>query len=122
VNAKDDHQEAPLNIACRWSGNVSIVRELLENGGDLNAKGRWRFTPLLSACYFGKGEFVVEILKFLSERLSRDAFQSELKNVREGWNEKAGGIPISSVLNEELMASFEYNLSTNRENNEKGAR
>jgi len=42
------------------------------------------------------------------------------------WNEKGGRRretkPLSSFLSEELMSSLEYNLSINRENNEKGAR
>jgi len=84
-------------------------------------------TPLHDACYRvreGK-EIVLTILQFLSETSSRDEFRSALKNAKEWWQTEAVLIRTTSpslLLDEELMASFEYNLSINRENNEKGAR
>jgi len=121
IESIDDYGRTPLHTAC-MEGYKSIVSELLKNGGDLNAKDEVGETPLYFASHYRRGEIVVEILKHLSETSSRDHFKSEVKKARASWDKWQRGKKLSSVLKRELMASFEYNLSTNRENNEKGAR
>jgi len=123
VNAMGSFDFTPLHLACEIS--ASIVRLLLEHGGDLNMKDQYGRTPLHFACYYGREEGVVEILKHLSKTSSRDHFQSQLKLVREWWEheeKELGKKHLETVLSDELMSSLEHNLSTNRENNEKGAR
>jgi len=118
-NKRDLFGQTLLHVACQ-NGRVSIVRELLMNGGDLNLNNNGGWTPLRLACHRGYGEVVVEILKFLSETSSRDYFHTQLKNIREWWDEGWGREErLSSYLSDELMSSLEYNLSIN---NEKGAR
>jgi hypothetical protein len=63
VNVKNDwNGSTPLHWAA-WNGHIEIVRLLLQNGAEVNAKDRWDRTPLHFAAYHGH----VDILHLLVE-------------------------------------------------------
>ena len=63
ARAKDGNR--PLHIACRISGNVELVRYLVEEAGcDINAKGQNDYISLHWACYQNE----LEIVKFLTSK------------------------------------------------------
>jgi hypothetical protein len=68
VNVKDDlFGESPLHWVAR-NGHIEIARLLLQNGAEVNVKGRWDRTPLHSAarnCNAHNGK--VDILQLLVE-------------------------------------------------------
>jgi len=122
INASNCDGDTALYTACQ-RGHVSIVRELLNCGADLEKREKingWK--PLEAACYCGRGEVFVEIFKHLADKLSRDDFKSALNEATKWFEIGWGELPLSSFLCEDVMESLEYSLSTNRENNEKGAR
>jgi ankyrin repeat protein len=52
-----------IHFACE-KGNIDIVRELLDNGAELNSRSsKWNDTPLHRACVFGHTEIVEELIK-----------------------------------------------------------
>jgi len=118
----DIFNQFPLHIASR-NGHAKIVRELLLRDKNPNWGDEHHWTPLHHACYMGRVEVVVEILKHLSKTPSKYQFPPQLKDVKKWWSE---GIkkekPLSSFLSDELVSSLKNNLSTNCENNEKGKR
>ena len=57
----------PLHIACLFSGNVELVRYLVEEAGcDINTKGENDYTSLQIACEKNH----LEIVKFLTSKLN----------------------------------------------------
>ena len=63
--AGDEDNNRPLHIACIFSGNVELVRYLVEEADcDINAKGSNDNTSLLWACYKNQ----LEIVKFLTSK------------------------------------------------------
>ena len=60
VNAKDSFRWTPLHHACH-SGQVDVVRLLLERGAELDAQSFSRGTPLMRAIESSREE-VVEFL------------------------------------------------------------
>jgi ankyrin repeat protein len=53
-------EQSPLQIACR-SGNLEIVRRLLDRGADPNSVDKLGMTPLMEACRIGN----IKIMKLL---------------------------------------------------------
>jgi len=103
-----------LHAASR-NGAEKVASYLLSRG----AEGA---TPLDGACEWKSGEAVVEMFKYLSKGLSKDEFQSVLKDAKEKWRMNLSGKPLSDFLNEEMMSSINYNLLSNSKNSDKGAR
>ena len=63
--AGDKDGDRPLNLACGFSGNVELVRYLVEEAGcDINAKGQSDYTSLHWACHKNQ----LEIAKFLTSK------------------------------------------------------
>jgi len=62
-----------LMHACT-TGNLSMVKKLLEKGGNPNRSDSTGLTPLMAAAYTGKDEVIKILLKFGSSIDSRDSF------------------------------------------------
>jgi ankyrin repeat protein len=62
VKERDQHGNTPLHYAIE-SGDIGLVRLLIEQGADVNAVNKEGVTPLIKAAQFGQ----TEIVKFLHE-------------------------------------------------------
>ena len=66
VNAQDNHGDTPLHEAC-IRGNLTIVKELLNHGADVDIRNADDEIPLHTACKEGLVEIVKEILHVTHE-------------------------------------------------------
>ena len=66
IHAKDDGNTV-LHFACRL-GDLLLIRRLLRNGDDTNAKNRAGQTPLDIAEQYQKGKVVMELWRHGAQR------------------------------------------------------
>ena len=66
VNVKDNHGDTPLHKAC-ICGNLTILKEMLEHGANVDIRNDDEETPLHTACKEGFDEIVQEILHWKTD-------------------------------------------------------
>ena len=66
VNVQDSHGDTPLHEAC-ICGNLTILKEMLEHGANVDIRNDDEETPLHTACKEGFDEIVQEILHWKTD-------------------------------------------------------
>jgi ankyrin repeat protein len=65
-------EKAPLRVAC-GRGDISIAKDLLRAGADVNSRSYYADTPLMAAAYQGKPEMVAWLLHHGADPTLRNA-------------------------------------------------
>jgi ankyrin repeat protein len=81
LNKKDKLGLTPLHVAA-WTGNLAVVKRLLDEGADLMAESAWGETPLHHAAYFGHTEICELLLNSTNseqERKKMANFEDKMK-------------------------------------------
>lgn len=113
INAKNNQQETPLNVACDDHGKHRIVESLIASGADVNHQDKDGIAPLHKAAYFGLTSIAGLLLENNSEVLIRDqrgwtpltvAIDAKNEKVVDLFFQKASKAKIASDLRAFLTA------------------
>jgi len=106
LEAKEENNDTPLHLAC-WNDYLEMVKELVQRGADIFAKGEYGKTPLDASD--GGSEVAKYLLEQYKEKLWKREGRLSLHTIlRESTHleNKKVQVPIGTLMVDELLALF----------------
>lgn len=107
LNVQRDDKSTPLHIACRHIQPVPMIKFLIENGADVNAKDEVGFTPLHYAVLFSTKE-VIETLILYGALVESADERGSTALIFSAQRNDATSVSICATILAALKASKEF--------------